>query len=148
MTGKDKPARKSIRGRLLAAVFAGLAVVLVGLHIFLDTQFSALREKTYDLYQASAPIPLDFSQVAVVTIDEASLRTFGRWPWPRSEVGKVVDAIAESGVAAVSEASLREIVAAPAEDVDALIEREVSEARRLMEARKPRSREQAALGRT
>ncbi|MAZ18119.1 MAG: hypothetical protein CL535_17565 [Ahrensia sp.] len=101
MTGKDKPARKSIRGRLLAAVFAGLAVVLVGLHIFLDTQFSALREKTYDLYQASAPIPLDFSQVAVVTIDEASLRTFGRWPWPRSEVGKVVDAIAESGVAAV-----------------------------------------------
>ncbi|QDV76121.1 hypothetical protein K2D_43490 [Planctomycetes bacterium K2D] len=58
---------------------------------------------------------------------------------------KLEQGLRESGVAAVSEASLRELVAAPAEDVDTLIEREVSEARRLMEARKPRSREQAGL---
>lgn len=93
--------RRLARGRLIAAVFAGLAVVLVAAHIVLDGAFAQLREKTYDLYQSADPIALDFSQVAVVTIDEASLRAFGRWPWPRSEVGKVVDAISQSGVAAV-----------------------------------------------
>ena len=96
-----EPRRKSVRVRLLAAVFGGLVVLLAGLHFLFDDTFSALREKTYDLYQASAPIGLDFSQVAVVTIDEASLRAFGRWPWPRRQVAEVVDAITQSGVAAV-----------------------------------------------
>ena len=58
---------------------------------------------------------------------------------------KLEQRLRASGVAAVSEAFLRELIAAPAEDVDGLIEREVNEARQLVESRKPRSREQTTL---
>lgn len=58
---------------------------------------------------------------------------------------KLEQGLRESGVMAVSEAFLRELIAAPAEDVDGLIEREVVEARRRAEVGKPRSREQATL---
>lgn len=58
---------------------------------------------------------------------------------------KLEQGLRESGVMAVSEAFLRELIAAPAGDVDGLIEREVSAAKRLVETGKPRSREQATL---
>jgi hypothetical protein len=58
---------------------------------------------------------------------------------------KLEQCLRESGVSTVSEAFLRELIAAPAEDVDGLILREVIDARRRMAEGKPRSREQATL---
>jgi hypothetical protein len=58
---------------------------------------------------------------------------------------KLEHGLREGGVAAVSEEFLLELIAAPAENVDGLIEREVSAAKRIVEAGKPRSREQATL---
>jgi hypothetical protein len=97
MTGQDKPARKAIRGRLLAAIFAGIAVVLVGLHVSSTAQFSAQCAKRPTI---STRPPRRSTSISArsrwSTIDEASLRTFGRWPWPRAQVAKVVDAIARA----------------------------------------------------
>ncbi|MCI5074288.1 adenylate/guanylate cyclase domain-containing protein [Oricola sp.] len=95
--------RRSLAGaRGLVLLFGALAAVLVALHVALSGTFASLREKTYDVYQSVSPIPLDFSQIAVVTIDEASLAKYGRWPWPREQVAAVVDAITDSGVAGVA----------------------------------------------
>lgn len=58
---------------------------------------------------------------------------------------KLEQNLREHGVAAVREAFLRELIAAPADDVDGLIAREVNDTKQVMEAGKPRSREQEAL---
>jgi adenylate cyclase len=87
--------------RGLIVPFAVLALLLPGAHVAFDSVFAGLREKTYDTYQSVSPIKLDLDQVAIVTIDEESLARFGRWPWPRAEIGKLLDAVAKSGAAAV-----------------------------------------------
>nr|WP_281435922.1 adenylate/guanylate cyclase domain-containing protein [Oricola nitratireducens] len=74
---------------------------MFGAHVAFDRMFAGLREKTYDTYQSVSPIELDLDQVAIVAIDEESLARFGRWPWPRAEIGKLVDAVTSSGAAAV-----------------------------------------------
>lgn len=61
----------------------------------------ALRERGFDLYQMLLPGDVPLDQVAIVAIDEASLAAEGRWPWPRARVGVLVEAIAESGAAAI-----------------------------------------------
>lgn len=59
---------------------------------------------------------------------------------------KYEQGLREHSPAPAGEAFLRELLAAPAEEVDGLIERQRLAAGRLEESRKPRSREQAALG--
>ena len=94
-----KRALSGVRG--LAVLFAALGVVLLGGHVIFGGVFSGLREKTFDTYQSLSPIELDTGRVAVIAIDEASLARYGRWPWPRELVGRIVDAATANGALAV-----------------------------------------------
>jgi adenylate cyclase len=78
-----------------------LAVLALLAALVAMASLGSLRERGFDLYQTLLPgnVPLD--QVAIVAIDEASLAAEGRWPWPRARVGALVDAIAQSGAAAI-----------------------------------------------
>jgi hypothetical protein len=38
----------------------------------------------------------------VIDIDEASLRQFGQWPWPRDRVAVLVEALSEMGASAIA----------------------------------------------
>lgn len=87
--------------RGLAVLFAAIGAFLLAGHVLLDGVFSGLREKTYDTYQSLSPIGIDTSQTAIIAIDEASLARFGRWPWPREQIGRVVDAATANGALAV-----------------------------------------------
>jgi adenylate cyclase len=78
--------------------WAALALVLVLAAIAAS---GSLRERGFDLYQTLLPRDVPLDQVAIVAIDEASLASQGRWPWPRARVGALVEAIAESGAAAI-----------------------------------------------
>ena len=40
--------------------------------------------------------------VRVVDIDEASLRQFGQWPWPRDRLATLVDKLSEMGASAIA----------------------------------------------
>jgi CHASE2 domain-containing sensor protein/signal transduction histidine kinase len=40
-------------------------------------------------------------RILIVAIDEQSLASFGRWPWPRAVHARIVDRLTEGGVAAV-----------------------------------------------
>lgn len=59
------------------------------------------RERLFDLYQAWRPLGGDSGKVAVVDIDEASLRAFGQWPWPRRLMARLIDELAKAGPAVV-----------------------------------------------
>ncbi len=62
-----------------------------------------MRSVTFDMFQRMAPRPYDPSvPVRIVTIDEASLRTIGQWPWPRNVLGEMVDRLHAAGAAVVA----------------------------------------------
>ncbi|MEK6699755.1 MAG: adenylate/guanylate cyclase domain-containing protein [Nitrospirota bacterium] len=74
-----------------------VAVLLSFLHIMHFRIFEVLEEKTLDLRftlrGAVAPGP----ETTIAAIDEKSISGLGRWPWPRSVWGRVVDRLTEEG---------------------------------------------------
>jgi adenylate cyclase len=60
------------------------------------------REATFDEYQRMAPRTFENMPVRVVDIDEASLRQFGQWPWPRDRMAALVDKLSELGASAIA----------------------------------------------
>lgn len=62
---------------------------------------SHLQNLVWDNYQRAKPRIYQPLPVRVVDIDEESLRRLGQWPWPRTEIARLVDRLAEMGAATV-----------------------------------------------
>ncbi len=58
----------------------------------------------YDLEIRSSISPIDKAScpIAVVDIDDTSLQSVGRWPWPRKKMAELVDRLHELGAAVVA----------------------------------------------
>lgn len=56
----------------------------------------------FDAYQRAAPREVKDAPVAVVAIDEESLRRVGQWPWPRTEVGRLLERLHQAGAAVIA----------------------------------------------
>jgi serine phosphatase RsbU (regulator of sigma subunit)/CHASE2 domain-containing sensor protein len=81
---------------------AGL-LVLVMLHFMGAIPYQdKLRASSFDLYQLASPRVRISAPVVIVDIDEASLKRFGQWPWPRSLMAKLVSRIGQMQPAAVA----------------------------------------------
>ncbi|MFO0993535.1 MAG: adenylate/guanylate cyclase domain-containing protein [Hyphomicrobiales bacterium] len=61
-----------------------------------------LRLRTFDFYQRLSIRPPGQQPAVIVDIDEASLREFGQWPWPRTLIGDLITNIARGGAVAVA----------------------------------------------
>jgi adenylate cyclase len=72
------------------------------IRIWDPTPLEALRHNAFDVYQIVQPRPAANESVVIVDIDEASLEAFGQWPWPRTIVADLVDAITKSGAAIIA----------------------------------------------
>lgn len=85
-------------------VLIGLAVVaILTLLRAGDPQLlKQARDVTFDEYQRLSPRAYETMPVKVVDIDEASLRAFGQWPWPRDRLAKLTDRLAEMGASAIA----------------------------------------------
>ena len=89
------------------------APVLVGLLVLLNAlllravdpdALVRLRDLAFDSYQRIKPreVPDDLP-VRIVDIDEASLASYGQWPWPRDTVlARLVDRLREQGAAVIA----------------------------------------------
>ncbi|MDJ0931926.1 CHASE2 domain-containing protein [Breoghania sp.] len=79
-------ARRTQRRKTVFVVLAGLALLAAALSLrFANPPFvAAVRELTFDYYQRIWPRPYEPQQVCIVDIDDASLRAFGQWPWPKA----------------------------------------------------------------
>ena len=77
-----------------------MTLMVLGIY-YLDPHFLNILElKTLDLrFLSRGKIPTS-EKVALVTIDEKSLDELGRWPWPRTRMAQLLDALvkAEAGV--------------------------------------------------
>lgn len=90
------------RFRLLLGGVLVLLLALLGDVLFRDG-LARLSDLLFDAFQRTAPRTATADPgVVVVDIDEASLQRIGQWPWPRDQIGQVVDSAGSLGAAAIA----------------------------------------------
>jgi len=92
------------RAWLAGPVAIGLATLALFLLMALSNPVPLQRARVlvFDTYQRTAPWqgPV-VSSVAIVDIDEESIRRLGQWPWPRTELATLTRRLAAAGAQAV-----------------------------------------------
>jgi CHASE2 domain-containing sensor protein len=83
-----------------------LALVLLALALIVRYEnpnvLNQLRNLAFDTYQSISPAPYNPQlPVRIVDIDDQSLTTYGQWPWPRTRLSDLVQALVQHGAAAI-----------------------------------------------
>lgn len=86
-------------GRVICLV---LLAALVMLRVWDPGPLEALRSRTFDLYQRVQPREATLRPAVIVDIDEASLKTVGQWPWPRTVLADLVTKLTRMGAAVIA----------------------------------------------
>ncbi len=85
---------------ILTAVLLFLAVAL---RIADPEPVARLRLSVFDSYLNASPRPLDETlPVRIVDIDETSLAKIGQWPWPRTKLAALVEALKSAGARTIT----------------------------------------------
>ncbi|WP_417667616.1 CHASE2 domain-containing protein [Roseibium sp.] len=87
---------------LIAAASVAVLTVLTIVRAADPALLTAVRELTFDNYQRLSPRIYEPAPVRIVDIDEASIAEFGQWPWPRSRLADLTDALHDMGAAAIA----------------------------------------------
>ena len=80
----------------LSLILLFLVVILSVIPIVRDSELRLI-----DTFFRLAPPPAQRSAVGIVVIDDESLQQFGRWPWPRELLAKLVSKIANDGASVI-----------------------------------------------
>lgn len=78
-----------------------IALSAMALWLIDPIPLQSLRLSQFDQFQRWHPRPYTPQAVRVVDIDEASLKAYGQWPWPRTRVAELVHRLHEAGAAAI-----------------------------------------------
>ncbi len=81
----------------------GLCLLLLVL-VSVSSMIPVIRDselRVSDTFFRLAPKPAQRSKVVLVLIDDDSLRQYGRWPWSREILGKLVSNLADSGAGTI-----------------------------------------------
>jgi adenylate cyclase len=94
-----------LENRLVPSLLIGLLVttLLIVLRILDPITLSTMRGAGFDTMQRLWPRhSANALPVRIVDIDEASLAKLGQWPWPRTELAKLVNELNDLGAAAIA----------------------------------------------
>ena len=86
----------------------GLAAVLIiaALQTFpipiISPMLGRIGLLVFDSYQRISPRPYEDAAVRVVDIDDETIRRYGQWPWPRTDVARLTLALGQAGAAAIA----------------------------------------------
>ncbi len=85
-------------------VIAGLAVVAVIalLQLIQLPGLDRIGLLLFDSYQRAAPRTYEDAAIKVVDIDDESIRRRGQWPWPRTEIARLLDRLGDAGASVVA----------------------------------------------
>lgn len=79
---------------VLLAVFA---IQLTGL-----APLTRVGQLIFDTYVRTAPRAYEDAPVRIVDIDEESIRRYGQWPWPRTEIAVLARRLGEAGAVVIA----------------------------------------------
>jgi len=86
------------KGRPVALLVMLIAAAVL---TFSGDALQAWRNIAFDINHTLSPRVAESLPVRVVEIDEASLRTYGQWPWPRHVIAELVQGVVLRGALAV-----------------------------------------------
>jgi adenylate cyclase len=88
--------RKKARG-IDFVLGLGLTLLVAILSFLPWKSFEVPQFKLYDLglrIRGAIPVP---KEVIIAAIDDASVATLGRWPWPRQKIAELIDDLSQAG---------------------------------------------------
>jgi serine/threonine-protein kinase len=81
--------------------FFGAAIMIAGLVLHMTTDvIGTLERRFYDFASVRSSHPPS-ERIAVIAIDERSLASLGRWPWPRDIHARLIDQLAAARAATI-----------------------------------------------
>ena len=86
----------------IRAVGAAFLIALAALNWVGAPWTARLESAWFDAYQTFAPRRVESMPATVVEIDEKSLAALGQWPWPRTLLAQLIDAVAREQPAAIA----------------------------------------------
>ena len=90
------------RSYIVALVFGLACILVLGLLRVLDPYpVRTVREIAFDQFQRISPRPYQDLPVRIVDVDEASLKAYGQWPWPRALLADLVERLTALGAVAI-----------------------------------------------
>ena len=91
------------RSYIPAFLFGLVCILVLGIMRALDPYpVRAVREIAFDQFQRISPRSYQDLPVRIVDIDEASLKAYGQWPWPRNLLADLVERLMTLGVVAIA----------------------------------------------
>jgi adenylate cyclase len=92
-----------MRRLLLGALPFAVLAAMLALRAWDPLPLQQLRWLAFDQYQRLAPREYDpGTPVKIVDIDDESLARIGQWPWPRTQLAKLLERLTQSGAAAIA----------------------------------------------
>lgn len=79
----------------------GFLILMMAVYAVEPRPVEILRVKVFDLFQDIRPRTVTVRPVTIVDIDEASLARLGQWPWPRTVLAELVEALFAAGAVVV-----------------------------------------------
>jgi adenylate cyclase len=78
------------------------SIAAAALAVLLPRPLAALDQRIYDVLLRASGGSVPSGRIAVVTIDETSLKTFGAWPWPPEVLAAFVDRLRRLGAPVIA----------------------------------------------
>jgi len=92
-----KKSLKSIISINPTSITITLTIFVLILFLFGVAILDLVELKTYDLQLISREVRKPSPQVVLAVIDEKSVNTEGRWPWPRAKIARLIDLLSQDG---------------------------------------------------
>ncbi|MBW1888555.1 MAG: CHASE2 domain-containing protein, partial [Deltaproteobacteria bacterium] len=80
-----------------SSITTGIIILVLALFLIGIPIFELVELKSYDIRFTSRGVEKPSPEVVMAVIDEKSLDTEGRWPWPRSKMARLIDALSQDG---------------------------------------------------
>ncbi|HKF66575.1 MAG TPA: adenylate/guanylate cyclase domain-containing protein [Vicinamibacterales bacterium] len=93
---------KSSVDRRIYLIAVGVVVLVFALYLWAPTFLKTVENKLYDLHFTLRGVRPPGDQVVIVAVDENSLSSLGRWPWPRSMLARIVRTLNEAGARVIA----------------------------------------------
>ena len=87
---------------LTVAIGLLLALILAALYLVRPEFVDHLQSRMTDAIVAAGPATTPSGGIVVVSIDEPSLAAWGQWPWPRSQMARLLDGLARRGARSIA----------------------------------------------